>query len=110
MLELNNQYTTIKRQVHTEVLKQFFQDTLVLNVDKIPIQLIPKQRIPTRCCIYKERAMVRYRIMAFLGFDIETEDDEMKSLSSYVREIMEEDKPLSPPVDDNQYCLFFLPS
>lgn len=96
MLELNNQYTTIKRQVHTEVLKQFFQDTLTQNVDKIPIQLIPKQRIPTRCCIYKERAMVRYRIMAFLGFDIEKEDDEMKSLSSYVREIMEEDKPLSP--------------
>ncbi|MGH0054406.1 MAG: monomeric [FeFe] hydrogenase [Sphaerochaetaceae bacterium] len=96
MLELNNQYTMIKRQVHTEVLIQFFQDTLVENVDTIPIQLIPKQRIPNRCCIYKERAMVRYRIMAFLGFNIETEDDELKSLSAYVREVLEEDKPLSP--------------
>ncbi|MGE4453713.1 MAG: monomeric [FeFe] hydrogenase [Sphaerochaeta sp.] len=96
MLELNNQYTTIKRQVHTEVLKQFFQDTLVEQVDAIPVQLIPKQRVSNRCCIYKERAMVRYRIMAFLGYDIETEDDELKSLSSYVKEVLEKDKPLAP--------------
>ena len=96
MLELNNQYTLMKRQVHAEVLKEFFAGTLKENVDKLPIRIIPKQRVPNRCCIYKERAMVRYRIMALLGINIETEDDELKRLSEYVQEVMEVDKPAVP--------------
>ena len=98
MLELNNQYTVIKRQVHAEVLRQFFADTLVENVDKIPISIIPKQRNPNRCCIYKERAMVRYRIMALLGIDIEKDDDELKSLASYVQEVVQ-----NPQEPQSQY-------
>lgn len=89
MLELNNQYTVIKRRVHAEVLKQFFADSLLENVDKIPYTIIPKQRVPNRCCIYKERAMVRYRIMALLGIDIEKDDDELKSLASYVQDVLQ---------------------
>ncbi len=96
MLELNNQYTLMKRQVHAEVLKEFFAGTLKENVDKLPIRIIPKQRVPNRCCIYKERAMVRYRIMALLGIDIESDDDEMKSLAEYVEEVMETDKSAAP--------------
>ncbi|MFA6776164.1 MAG: hydrogenase assembly protein HupF, partial [Sphaerochaetaceae bacterium] len=93
MLELNNQYTLMKRRLQTEVLKQFFAGTLEKDADKIPFIVIPKDRIPNRCCIYKERAMVRYRIMAFLGIDIERFDDEMKPLTEYVKEVMETDQP-----------------
>ncbi|MDT4762672.1 monomeric [FeFe] hydrogenase [Sphaerochaeta sp. PS] len=96
MLEMNNQYTLIKRRVQTEVLKHFFDDTLVESADKIPFQIIPKERVPNRCCIYKERAMIRYRIMAMLGIDIERYDDEMKSLSEYVKEVLEKDTPPVP--------------
>ena len=96
MLELNNQYTVMKRQVHAEVLKAFFAGTLEQEVDALPIKIIPKARIANRCCIYKERAMVRYRIMALMGINIETEDDELKSLSSYVSEVMEKDKHVAP--------------
>ncbi|NLE15765.1 MAG: 4Fe-4S binding protein [Spirochaetales bacterium] len=96
MLELNNQYTLMKRQVHAEVLKEFFAGTLKENVDKLPIRIIPKQRVPNRCCIYKERAMVRYRIMALLGINIETDDDELKSLAEYVEEVMQNDTPAAP--------------
>ncbi|NCC63295.1 MAG: 4Fe-4S dicluster domain-containing protein [Spirochaetia bacterium] len=96
MLELNNQYTVIRRRVHAEVLKQFFSDTLLENVDKIPFTIIPKQRVPNRCCIYKERAMVRYRIMALLGINIEKDDDELKSLASYVQEVLEKPQEQGP--------------
>jgi [FeFe] hydrogenase (group B1/B3) len=96
MLELNNQYTLMKRRLQTEVLKQFFAGTLEKDADKIPFIVIPKDRIPNRCCIYKERAMVRYRIMAFLGIDIERFDDEMKPLTEYVKEVMETDQPPAP--------------
>ncbi|MGE4584008.1 MAG: monomeric [FeFe] hydrogenase [Sphaerochaeta sp.] len=96
MLELNNQYTVIKRQVQTEVLKEFFAGTLAEHADAIPFRLIPKQRVPNRCCIYKERAMVRYRIMALLGVDIEHEDDEMKGLGAYVQEALGSHRPTLP--------------
>ncbi len=92
MLEMNNQYN----QIRAKVLKQFFDGTLEQNADKIPFYIIPKSRVPNRCCIYKERAMIRYRIMAMLGINIETDDDEMKSLSEYVKEVLLEDKPPVP--------------
>ena len=96
MLEINNQYNHIRAKVQTEVLKQFFGDTLEQDVDKIPFYIIPKERVPARCCIYKERAMIRYRIMAMLGINIEEDDDEMKSLSEYVKEVLEKDTPPVP--------------
>ncbi len=96
MLEMNNQYNQIRAKVQTEVLKQFFDGTLEENADKIPFYIIPKSRVPNRCCIYKERAMIRYRIMAMLGINIEADDDEMKSLGEYVKEVLIKDTPPVP--------------
>ena len=96
MLELNNQYTLMKRKIESEVLTAFFNDTLVENADRLPLEIIPKNRTPFRCCIYKERAMVRYRIMALAGINIERDDEEAKSLSAYMQEVMDEDKPPLP--------------
>ncbi len=96
MLELNNQYTAMKRRIDTEVLKLFFADELEDKVDALPYSIIPKDRIPNRCCIYKERAMVRYRIMALLGIDIERFDDEQKPLKAYAKEIIENNPPVLP--------------
>ena len=91
MFEINNQYTLMKRRIDTEVLRMFFDGALKETVDALPIKIIPRGREPNRCCIYKERAMVRYRIMALLGVDIDRFDDEMKSLGSYAREALDSD-------------------
>lgn len=96
MLEINNQYTSMRRVIDTEVLKLFFAGELEEKVDSLPYRIIPKDRIPNRCCIYKERAMVRYRIMALLGIDIERFDDEEKPLKEYVSQIIAEDPPVLP--------------
>lgn len=96
MLEINNQYTLMKRKIDTEVLKHFFADDLVETADRLPIEIIPKDRTPNRCCIYKERALVRYRIMALAGVNIEKDDDEFRSLSSYIEDVVSEDKPPLP--------------
>lgn len=98
MLDMNNQYTRIKSRVYTMVLKSFFRGTLEEDIDKIPFLIIPKDTDPSRCCIYKERAMIRYRIMAFMGVNIEKDDDEMKPLSEYYKEIMQKDIPAAPVI------------
>ena len=96
MLDKNNQYAKIKFKIDTEVMRHLFEGTLVRDADRIPIDIVPSHRVPSRCCIYKERAVVRYRIMALAGYTLEDEDDEYRSLSSFMEEAMEEDKPKLP--------------
>ena len=96
MLEINNQYTLMRRKIETEVMRHFFNGTLVEEADKLPIRIIPKDRVANRCCIYKERALVRYRILAIAGVNIEREDDEYKPISSFIEDVMAEDKPTLP--------------
>ncbi len=93
MLELNNQYTLMKRRIDAEVLRALFAGNLKQVVDAIPIRVIPREREANRCCIYKERAMVRYRIMALLGVDIDHDDDECRLLKEYVEKAL-----AAPPV------------
>lgn len=89
MLEINNQYTLMKRRIDAEVLKAYFAGNLEQIIDTLPIRIIPRDRDPNRCCVYKERAMVRYRIMALLGVDIDRYDDECKTLASYAAEALD---------------------
>ncbi|PKL14258.1 MAG: hydrogenase assembly protein HupF [Spirochaetae bacterium HGW-Spirochaetae-8] len=96
MLEINNQYTLMKRRIDTEVLRAYFAGDLEEVVDTLPIQIIPRERVPNRCCVYKERAMVRYRIMSLLGVDIDRDDDELKPLKAFVRETLAHDPPVLP--------------
>ena len=96
MLEINNQYTLMKRKIETEVMRHFFNGTLVEEADNLPIRIIPKDRVANRCCIYKERALVRYRILAIAGINIERDDDEFKSIGSFIEDVMAEDKPTLP--------------
>ena len=96
MLEINNQYTLMRRKIETEVMRHFFNGTLVEEADKLPIRIIPKDRIANRCCIYKERALVRYRILAIAGVNIEREDDEYKPIGAFIEDVMAEDKPTLP--------------
>lgn len=96
MIEINNQYTLMKRKIDTEVVRSFFNDTIMEDIDKLPFQIIPKDRVPSRCCIYKERALVRYRILTLLGVDLEKDDDELKPLHEYVKDILESDEPSLP--------------
>jgi len=96
VLDKNNEYSKMKFHIDVEVLKHLFDGTLVRDADRIPIDICPKDRVPSRCCIYKERAVVRYRIMALAGYTLETDDDENRSLSSYMEEALNEDKPKLP--------------
>lgn len=96
MLDKNNQYSKMKFHIDVEVLKHLFDGTLVRDADRIPIDICPQDRVPSRCCIYKERAVVRYRLLALAGYTLETDDDEYRSISSYMEEALSEDKPKLP--------------
>ena len=53
------------------------------SVKKLPfVHIPPGSAARYRCCVYKERAIVRLRVLAGLGFSVEA-DDEMTSLLEY---------------------------
>lgn len=53
------------------------------SVKRLPFEHIPPgSTAKYRCCVYKERAIVRLRVLAGLGFSVE-DDDEMTSLLEY---------------------------
>jgi len=86
-----NRSAYIKRQLLSEVMKYSFSGELKEQVDRIPVSLFPKKLSSYRCCIYKDRAMVRQRILAVLGFSHE-QDDEIQPLSHFAGLALERKK------------------
>ena len=79
----------LKEEVLIRLIKAFLSDNFEENTRLIPFEMRPKgSDVPFRCCIYKERAILRDRIIADLGFSIE-DDNEEKSLSKYAKESLD---------------------
>ncbi len=82
----NSGTLALKQEVLIRIVESFFSDNFEENTRLIPYQMRPKGcEVPYRCCIYKERAILRDRVIADLGFPIE-EDNEEKLLSEYAKE------------------------
>ena len=80
-----NHAVLMRRDLLTRLSTLFYSGELELKVDRIPLDLRPKGVETSRCCIYKDRAMLRYKVMALLGFNIRDEVDELTPLSEYVK-------------------------
>lgn len=84
-----NHATHLKREVLIRLIQSFFSEDFTEKVNKIPFEMRPKNsEVPYRCCIYKERAILRARTIASLGGSIR-EDDEVKPLSSYAQDAVD---------------------
>lgn len=91
---MNNLGQTIhlKKEILVRLIKAFLSDNFARNTRLIPLDMRPKgMEVPYRCCIYKERAIIKDRTIAGLGFSIE-EDDETVSLYDYAQRALERTK------------------
>lgn len=96
-MEIRDHARYFRREILIRLVRSFLKDTLLFDVDKIPVDILPSsQEAAYRCCIYKERAILRTRCLAALGFRVE-EDDEVTPLSEYARRALAREKP-TPPV------------
>lgn len=84
MLVMKNKATYIRRDLASRILKLYFDEKLIEEVDKLPIQLHPRDGQSYRCCVYKDRAMIRYRILGLLGISIEEDDNEFLRIADFV--------------------------
>ena len=79
-----NGATFLRRELMIRLVRAFDDGTLEHEIDRIAIRLRPKSGSPSRCCVYHDRAVIKYRLMALLGVMVEAETDEAKPLSAYL--------------------------
>ena len=82
----NNQSLYIKKEVMARLIRAYLSDDFPENTRVIPYDMRPTgAEVPYRCCIYKERAILKTRIIADLGFPLE-DDDERINLTTYAKQ------------------------
>ena len=85
----NGQAIHLKKEILIRLIKAFYTEDFEENTRLIPYDMRPTgAEVPYRCCIYKERAILKDRTIAGLGFQIE-EDDERISLTTYAKKALE---------------------
>ena len=80
----------IRRELILKIVKAFDAGELEDELDRIAIRLRPKDGDSSRCCVYHDRAVLKYRLMALLGVSVEDERDEAKTLKEYYAELLAE--------------------
>ncbi len=80
----------VRHRLLTELVKLWNKDTLVEKIDYLPIELSPrKSSHHGRCCVYKERAVWKYKSLPLLGLNMKDEIDELTPLSHYAKMAMD---------------------
>lgn len=92
-MQEQNHVNELRRDVLRRVARAFMSgEHTGSEIEKIPFAVRPKNSESDRCCIYKDRAILRYRCMAAMGFLPEDEDDDSTLLSEYASRAMEREK------------------
>lgn len=87
-----NNATLIRRDLLAKMVKLLLTNNIE-ETDRIPLQIRPKNGDSSRCCIHKDRAVLKYKIMGLLGFDLSDETDELKPLKTYFSEMLDNTDP-----------------
>ncbi|MDO4557977.1 MAG: [Fe-Fe] hydrogenase large subunit C-terminal domain-containing protein [Planctomycetia bacterium] len=87
----------LRREVLIRVARAYLEHRLTESVDRIPLEMRPRNASAIfRCCVYRERAILRLRTLAALGFRVE-EDEEERPLREYAERALVRTAP-EPPV------------
>ncbi len=85
--------SNLNKQVLVNIIKAFDSVDFPSSAYKIPYRMRPKHSdAQYRCCIHKERAAIRERVIAGLGFSV-SEDNHEKPLFDYAYEALERTRP-----------------
>lgn len=85
-----NNTMIVRRELMSKLIAHFKAGDLVEKIDRIPLLMSPKNaHARGRCCIHKERAVLKYKMLPILGYRIDEEEDELTPLSDYAKRALE---------------------
>lgn len=83
----------VRRELMTKLIKLYNENSLVEEIDRIPLSMSPKNaHARGRCCIHKERAVLKYKMLPILGYRVDEEEDELTPLSVYAKNAIQRKK------------------
>ncbi|MCU4164475.1 monomeric [FeFe] hydrogenase [Carboxylicivirga caseinilyticus] len=88
MTYYNNAVRT-KRELLIRLIQLLDSNHLFDQIDRIALEMRPRTKAPIRCCVHKDRAVLKYKIMAAMGFNISDEEDELTPLRDYALKAIE---------------------
>lgn len=93
-----NRISAIRHDILAHVARAFLEKgpDFGPELDKIPFLMRPKGAQHSRCCLYKDRAIIRFRCVAALGFRIEDEEDDSIPLAEYGQKALRRAGPSAP--------------
>lgn len=62
-----------KRELLIRIVKLLKEDELITKVKYIPVEMRPRNKRPVRCCVHKDRYILKHKIISILGFEITDE-------------------------------------
>lgn len=79
-----NKAMQVRQDIQERIVRLIFNENLLEEIDKIPMVMRPRGSQSFRCCVYRDRALIKQKIMAMLGFEVKCEEDELTELSDFV--------------------------
>lgn len=79
-----------KRELLIRIVKLLKANNLTEGVKYIPVEMRPRDRKNTSCCVHKDRYILRHKIISILGFDIHNEEDiDLMPLAHYAQKSLD---------------------
>lgn len=77
-----------KRELLIKIVELLKNDELISKVKYLPVEMRPRDKRPIRCCVHKDRYILKHKIISILGFDIVDEEIDLIHLSEFARMAM----------------------
>jgi len=102
-MALTNNIMIVRHRLLAKMVHLWKNNELIENIERIPLEMSPKStKTPARCCVHKERAVLKYKSLPLLGLDMADATDELTRLPEYVEMALKREKPNQK---DNLLCV-----
>ena len=81
-----------KRELLIRIVKLLKEENLVDGVNGvkyIPVEMRPKNKRPIKCCVHKDRYILKHKIISILGFEITDEEIDLIPLSEFAQKALD---------------------
>lgn len=74
-----------KRELLIRIVKLLKEENLAEGIKYIPVEMRPKNKKPIKCCVHKDRYIIKHKIISILGFEIADEEIDLIPLSDFAQ-------------------------
>ena len=78
-----------KRELLIRIVKLLKEKNLVDGVKYIPVEMRPRSKNPIKCCVHKDRYILKHKIISILGFEITDEEIDLIPLSDFAQKSLD---------------------